>query len=446
MPLLLNDMPLERANQIFRHPIHQDGVGALVQLITALRQCRTTEDFYQFQQGLLAQVLDVQEHRAGCRRAAKLLRQGKAVPANAPELRSANPATDPETWELEADVCERVDRQLRSIADALAWRVFNYDRRVIIALSRNQHPGPMAGKKGLAAERAFVVDWWRDERRFVLLHDLTSCLTIGDATSFMEIGDDYEAYLHEIKSDPGRTVSRQHRRQRMAEEAIRSGGPLPGDLPGRLVPLDIPYKTHLNLLGTAFDLAHERGVQGMKAPGGRAIVATDIVRGYDLWSEGELIDRTAAVHLQAVKRARILDVGHLVYARSDDLVARSPTMPPWAIYPLSPALCARLITDYAMYFVTMSSEPLLAALDDVGLATEWTLPRDQETAQPDQVVLRARKGPRTIELRWAEMQRRLLLELADLPMWAEGVAQLMDRHDSGRHPWQSFAEEGKVWA
>jgi hypothetical protein len=100
-----------------------------------------------------------------------------------------------------------------------------------------------------------------------------------------EIGNEYEAYLHEIKSDPNRTVSRQARRQRMAEQAIRSGGPLPGDLPGRLVPLDIPYKTHLKLLGTAFDLAHERGVQGVKVPGGRALVATDIVRGYELWSE-----------------------------------------------------------------------------------------------------------------------------------------------------------------
>ncbi|MGQ0777660.1 MAG: hypothetical protein ACT4NY_25175 [Pseudonocardiales bacterium] len=63
------------------------------------------------------------------------------------------------------------------------------------------------------------------------------------------------------------------------------------------------------------------------------------------------------------------------------LAARSPTMPPWAIYPLSPALCARLITDYAMYFVTMSSEPLLAALDDVGMAAEWILSRDQESVQ-----------------------------------------------------------------
>ncbi|WP_162834163.1 hypothetical protein [Amycolatopsis circi] len=445
MPLL-NDMPVERTNQIFRHPIHQDAVGTLVQLITALRKCRTAGDFYEFQQDLLGRVLEVQERRAACRRVAKLLRQGKSVPANAPELRSAEPVTSPETWELEADICERVDRQLRSVADGLAWRVFSYDRRVIIALSRNQHPGPMTGKKGLATEREFATKWWRDEARFVLLHDLTSCLTIGDATSFKEIGNEYEAYLHEIKSDPKRTVSQQARRKRMAEEAIRSGGPLPGGLHGRLVPLDIQYKTHLDLLGAAFGLACQRGMQGMKVPGGRALVAVDIVRGYDLWSEREFIDRTAAEHLQAVKRAHILDAKHLVYARSDDLVARSPTMPPWSIYPLPSALCARLITDYAMYFVTMSSEALTAALDDAGLAAEWVLPRDQETVKPDEVVLRAHRGARTIELRWGEMQRRLLLEMADLPMWAEGVAQLADQHDSGQHPWQSFSEEWKVWA
>src|SRR5437763_16826549 len=92
MPLL-NDMPLERTNQIFRHPIHQDGVCTLVRLITALRQCRSAEDFYDFQQELLARVLEAQEHRAGCRRGAKLLPQGTAVPAGAPELRSTEPAT-----------------------------------------------------------------------------------------------------------------------------------------------------------------------------------------------------------------------------------------------------------------------------------------------------------------------------------------------------------------
>ena len=230
----------------------------MAQLITELRACSSSEDYFYFQQDLLTKVLAVQEHRAVARRAVKRLRQGKQVPAGAPEPRSNEPVDSPQTWELEIEVCERVDRQLRSIADALAWRLFNYDRRVIIALSRNQHPGPMFGKVGLTAERDFLTGWWREERRFVLLHDLTSCLRIGDATSFKQVGDEYEGYLHEIKSDPNATKARQVHRQLMAEEAIRSGGPLPGDLPGRLVRLDVSYRTHLDLLGTAFALARQR--------------------------------------------------------------------------------------------------------------------------------------------------------------------------------------------
>lgn len=449
VPKLLNAMPLERTNRIFLHPVHQEAVGAVAQLIVDLRQCRSPEDYFTFQQGLLTKVLAVQEYRAACRRVAKLLRQGKTVPADAPELQSAGPADSPESWELEVDVCERVDRQLRSVADALAWRMFNYDRRVIIALSRNQHPGQMAGKEGLAAELAFLAEWWREERRFVLLHDLTTCLSIGDATSFKEVGTEYEAYLHEIKSDtsrkPDRRTVKQLRRQLMAEEAIRSGGPLPGELPGRLVQLDLPYKTHLDLLGRSFELAHGRGIQGMKIPGGRSLVTTDIVRGYELWSEQELIDRTATEHLQATKRAHILGKGQLVYARTDDMVARSPTMPPWAIYPLSPELCTRLIADYALFIVTMSSDSVLAALDDVGLAAEWVLSADQGDIEPDRVVLRV-GSHRRIELRWVEMQRRLLFEMADLPTWAESVKQLLAVENTGRHPWALFADEWRVWA
>ncbi len=59
-----------------------------------------------------------------------------------PAVRCSRPAIGPGRtrrcqWEPEVDVCERVERQLRSVADALAWRVFAYDRRVIVALSRN---------------------------------------------------------------------------------------------------------------------------------------------------------------------------------------------------------------------------------------------------------------------------------------------------------------------
>jgi hypothetical protein len=180
----------------------------------------------------------------------------------------------------------------------------------------------------------------------------------------------------------------------------------------------------------------------MKIPGGRALVATDIARGYQLGPEQELLDRTAKERLHAVKRAGILDVGHLVYACSDDLVARSPTMPPWAIYPLTSALCARLITDYALYFVTTSSQPLLDALRDVGLTAEWLLPRDQQTIRPDQVVLRTYYGLRKVEIRWAEIQRTLLLELAELPLWASGIKRLLTANTTGRHPGRPSPRNG----
>src|ERR1044072_4127799 len=110
-------MPLERTNRIFLHPLHQGWVGVLPRLSGTLRQCRNPEEYFTFQQDLLARVLAIQGHRARCRRVAKLLRQGRKVPADAPELRSQESAASYETWELEADVCERVDRQLRSVAD-----------------------------------------------------------------------------------------------------------------------------------------------------------------------------------------------------------------------------------------------------------------------------------------------------------------------------------------
>ncbi len=445
MPQLLNDMPLERANQLFMHPLHQDAFRHLVELIVSLRQCRTYEDYYHFQQELLGKVLAVQEHRGACTRVATRLRKHRGVPADAPELRSDTDPNDTESWKLEADVCERVDRQLRSIADALAWRVFNYDRQVIVALSRNDPAGPMAGKKGLAAEREFLTQTWEEERSFVLLHDLTTCLRIADGTRFKVVGSGYEAYLHEIKTTPGQYRAAQSRRQRLAEEAIRSGGPLPNDPDARLIALDIPYKTHLKMLRDAFDKAATRALLGMKVPGGRALVAANLSKGYELWSEREFIERTGVAHDAACKRAGILGHGHAVTFISNDMVARSPTVPPWGIYPLNPVICASLIVDMAAFFVTVSSEPLVEALREVGLTVRWLLPPDLEQLQPGQEVMRIHNGVRATELRSSELQR-LALELVDLSTWVEGIREMLARTDVQGRPWHYFADEHKVWA
>jgi hypothetical protein len=444
VPMLLNDMPPEWAGRVFLHPLHQDAFRDSVQLIADLRQCRNYRDYYQFQQKLLGKVLEIQEHRGACRRMAARLRKGKTAPAGGTGLRSGDDPHDPGSWELEADVCERVDRQLRSIGDALAWRVFSYDRRVIIAFSRNQAPGPMAGKAGLSAERDFVERWSQDEDSFVLMHDLTSCLRIGDATLFKSVGKQYEAYLYEIKSDPSRKKSEQLRRNRLAEEAIRDNGPFPNDPGARFVQLDTPYKTHLPMLREGFELAQRRGTQGMKIPGGRALMAADMRRGYELWPEDEFIARSEQAFESACKRADIVDRSQFVGSRSDDRAARAPSHPPWAIYPFPPVVCANLIFDMAFYAVGISGPSLLDALRKAGFSAEWVLPPDQEQLQPGQVILRIYHGNRGLELREAEIFR-LTLELVDLPTWVEGIREMLVRSDLSGRPWPCFADEHKVW-
>jgi hypothetical protein len=121
---LFQDMSPERATSLLRHPIHQEAVASLIQMIQDLRACRGYDDYHHSQANLLEQVLAVQGHRSACRRVEHRLRRGKALPADSPDLRSGADARDPESWQLEADVCERVERQFRSVGDALAWRLF----------------------------------------------------------------------------------------------------------------------------------------------------------------------------------------------------------------------------------------------------------------------------------------------------------------------------------
>jgi hypothetical protein len=123
VPTLLNDMPLERAGRLFLHPIHQDAFPALVQFIIDLRHCRTYPDYYRFQQELLDKVLEVQGHRAACRRVARRLRTRRTIPSDAPELRSGEDVHNPESWELEAgrDLC-RSEKKLGSMQAALDER------------------------------------------------------------------------------------------------------------------------------------------------------------------------------------------------------------------------------------------------------------------------------------------------------------------------------------
>jgi hypothetical protein len=299
----------------------------------------------------------------------------------------------------------------------------------------------------LKAELDFVDRIWREDHQFALLHDLTSCLRIGDATSFRPtVGGGWEAYLYEIKTSPNKKNPEQRRRFKAAEEAVRSGAPLPGDLGARLISVPVSYKTHLGRLRDAVRFAAERGVVGLKVPGGRALVAADLPTGSARWSEEEFNQQVKLADGRALRRARIGGADRHLKQHSVDKAARSPTFPPWAIFPLPAEACAWLIADLLGYVVTMSSQALMEQLQDAGLVTQWALPSSRNQFQGPEVMLRvARRDGRGVEVP-ASDANRLLLELVDVRVWAEGIDRLLAGDDLADHPWMNFRDEHRVWA
>jgi hypothetical protein len=143
---------------VLKHPQHQAAQRTLADLIGRLRACTIVHDGFELQQELLGHLLTIESDRNAFSHAVKLIARGKSPQAGAPEPQSGLDVSQAETWRLERDICERIARQYRSVGDALAWRVFGFERRYILALCRNAAPGVMAGKEGLKAERMFVED------------------------------------------------------------------------------------------------------------------------------------------------------------------------------------------------------------------------------------------------------------------------------------------------
>jgi hypothetical protein len=193
----IQSLSVEEIDTVLVHPSQQALLSRLAELIEWLKSCESPDDYYDFQWHLVGELYKVEERRGLCTRVVKTLRRGKGLPADSPTLPAGFDPTRLETWELEVFMCERLARQLRTVGDGLAWRYFNYNRRIILALSRNQSPGPMYPKDGLPSELDRVEACWKDSHHFALLHDHTNCLRIADISEFDGQGG---VLLHEVKT------------------------------------------------------------------------------------------------------------------------------------------------------------------------------------------------------------------------------------------------------
>jgi hypothetical protein len=443
---LMDRAPGNQIDVILTHPRHQQALRTMIELIGDLRGCRSADDLYHFQRRLFELVFEVEQRRGEISRVVKRLgKPGGTVPAGAPELGTGLDPSDLESWVLEAEVFERIWRQLKSIGDGLAWRAVGHDRRIIVALSRSDPPGLMYGKEGLLKEREVIETAWRENGEFVLHHDLTSALRVADLSIFQKDGS---VLLEEVKTNQRRRIKKQDQLLIDTSTVLAGGGTLPsGFTPVRT---NIAYRTNLEALREVVGLAHERtGIQGAVVSPGRAVVAASQYTAADHYTADTFSDRFTAELERCRRKIGITSSQHTLTFTSLDQASRSPTQPPWAIYPVAPDVAASLIADAIFFFVCMSPDTIITALSDAGVEAEWMQPLDgsEDWAKPLlRVATRARNRLWFNSLNPAAIAS-LMLELVDLRTWSQQVAVMLNGDvPPGIRPWPCFKDEYKTWA
>jgi hypothetical protein len=452
----LFDLDME-PEEVLAHPRQQVALQQIEGLIGQLRACSNIEEGYVFQKDLLARLLAVEQDFNALSQVVKRLAVGKSPQAGAPEPPSNRDPNAAATWRLERDICQRIARQYRCVGDALAWRVFGFDRRYILSLCRSQSSGVMAGKLGLPNELEQMEAAYRNGQ-FALMHDLTNCLRIGDMTVFAGGGP----VTRELKKneDKEERSTPQTRRVKAARLALGGKAPLPGGSPcERLYDLQIPFKAHLKLLADGLGRAVQDGIFTARVPGDRTLLVVDLggVQRQG-WTVDDFHDRLRR-RVSAVRRRAHFTVGNewIIHATSLDSVSRDPLRVPFAAYPFHPALCTRLIGDIATFNMETSGPTLAESLLKAGLNATWTRPASIADLKPGEVVMeissvsRIPRGrfveehTRTLQVRRSELDR-YLMELIEQSTWIEAAKSLLSGSRTTGQPWPHYLNEHEVWA
>lgn len=439
----ISSLDAEQLGVLASHPAQLRNLARIEELLEDLDTLETPEQYLSFQAELYREVFETFERLGRCRQSVKRLSKGRPPKIDVAPPTDVGLGDGTDAWRFEALLYERLARQLRTVGDGLAWRTFNYNRSLIVAMSRNDSPGPLERTEGLEFELRAVRDIWQKKRSFALLHDLTNCLRIADLT---EVGADGHARLHEVKR--GRPAgSRQTRRMKAVVEAVLRGGRLPGETgDARLVQLETIFRTDLDGLGSLLQLATQYGGREMKLPPGRAVVATDLLALLERHGSGTDAGIRAVenARARALRLAGLDTANHLVRANSGDTAARSPLMVPFAIYPFPARLRSKLICDFMLFETHLDPDVLVSACDRAGLRARIELPPRHGDLNGSQPVMTVFGHDTQLTLR-AQGLAPLLYELVHPDCWASGIRELLALSDPPEQPMVVYRGERESW-
>jgi hypothetical protein len=439
----LKDLDNEDIALVVTHPAQLEYVEIVTDLITELRKCNSASEYNDFQRESLFKALyAAEQHRGQVKRCLKRTERGRDLPDEVPLLPKGDDPNDPATWRIEEIVWSRICRQLRAVGDALGWRASGFNRMLFVIGSSNQPSGPMVDKEGLAWEIGALEEIYAQTSNFVLLNDLTSSMRIGDLTQLPLNG---KPWLHEIKKNLKNAKSGQNRRMREAVAAAMENGPLPGQPGSGLIEASRQCRTHLAMLKDAAELANERGVAGMRVPGGRALVVASIPTMLEKQGDKSWHDFLVRERRRILRRAGVEDApDHLSLRTREAAGGAAPRNAPFGCYPLPPRDCALLICDFLVVEVVFAPEELVGTFARHGIDAQVILNSVGNSVGPQEpVYLLGRRG-RQLTARLGGLNE-YLLELLHADSFAEAMVDLLDHPNPPAHPVFLYANWARVW-
>jgi len=413
------------------HPVQADAETLVSNLITQLRTIDDDAGMYEFQRELFGHLHDVEEARYEAKRHAQLARKGKTVGTSDTGLE----------WALEEVMWARIARQLRSVGDAMAWRLLGYNRRAILAMSRNDAAGPMYGKAGLGHELGAVVEAWKDDQEFALLHDLTNCLRIGDLTYFTSEGPK----VAEVKARQ-QSGSRARAQLRRAQEAVavaNGNGLLGGTV--RVLDSPLPLVTSLDKVAAVLGAAVEQGIV-VKAIGDRQAVHAFTVNAARSDMSTTEIETTIqrltddAFWVAGLRASR----QHHLEGHRLDLLDKGPHNAPYTIFPFAAEISAALTTDRMSYRHTVAYDRIADRFEYHGMNVTCLLPTDTTDLGADLARVFDPVSGNQARLH-VGMLDRLLYEFINVDLLVDAVIeQIRSEATVGENVLTVFANEADV--
>lgn len=426
----LLQMPPVDVGLVFQHPVQMQMVPTVERLLTLLRACDKWPDYYQFQRMLFGAMQQAETGYSSATRALKRQAGGKQEP----EAQFG-------TWDVEREVYRRSMAQLRAVGDAMAWRLFRYDRRAIIALSMNSPAGPMTLKEGLNQEIAEVEQAWKSDRTFALMHDLTSCLRIADLTKFTREGP----RLVEVKKGAKRIPRPQMQRIRDAIDVINGKSNLWINHQEVDV-FDVSEQFRTRVRDTAAPISRSiRDGVGWTRLGKEWMVFCVSLVGDSSFPRPPLDpDSFHRARDRAIESAGLNASKHHLRGIRASRTGEAPATAPYTIFPFDARTCALLTCDYVTVETILGWERLASAFEASGFTVTNPLPEESEETPPHSAVLQAVRGNQGLSIS-ASGVNQILFEFVEPRSYARAVAEIVSRgHEIGTGVF-TFANEKAVW-